>query len=298
MGLYPITINTAPQTEPHIYAQDDASIYQSIFGDDCVFDIGSKFKAQTLSSNKIRLSDGVMQIGGHIARIKYGDYEDVTITNGVSGKKRVTIIAGRFQTTGTIDDMTLVTKDGVAGDTYVDPEINEGDLYQGASIREMPLYRVKLDGINIVSVEPMFYVRSREQYDVGDLYLTTNKANPASKFGGTWELFGEGRTLVCVDESQSEFNTVKKTGGEKMHTHDAGTISALIGAYDGDVAKLGYVASPKAKDVGFNYGFKGLNTDQNISSNRVNHSTPTAGNTGSTSTLQPYITCYIWIRTA
>lgn len=159
MGLYPITINTAPQTEPHIYAQDDASIYQSIFGDDCVFDIGSKFKAQTLSSNKIRLSDGVMQIGGHIARIKYGDYEDVTITNGVSGKKRVTIIAGRFQTTGTIDDMTLVTKDGVAGDTYVDPAINEGDLYQGASIREMLLYRVKLNGINIEAVEQMFRLR-------------------------------------------------------------------------------------------------------------------------------------------
>lgn len=205
MGLYPITINTAPQTEPHIYAQDDASIYQSIFGDDCVFDIGSKFKAQTLSSNKIRLSDGVMQIGGHIARIKYGDYEDVTITNGVSGKKRVTIIAGRFQTTGTIDDMTLVTKDGVAGDTYVDPAINEGDLYQGASIREMPLYRVKLDGINIVAVEPMFTLRKNLKGMAGTLttYPSGNVSQVLELENGYIKIMGKTHSTDMTEDKTS-----------------------------------------------------------------------------------------------
>ena len=55
-------------------------------------------------------------------------------------------------------------------------------------------------------------------YRVGDLFLTTIATNPSSYLGGTWELFGPGRCLVCVDTSQSEFNSVKKTGGEKTHT--------------------------------------------------------------------------------
>lgn len=50
-------------------------------------------------------------------------------------------------------------------------------------------------------------------YRVGDLFLTTIATNPSSYLGGKWELFGPGRCLVCVDTSQTEFNSVKKIGG-------------------------------------------------------------------------------------
>lgn len=176
MGLYPITINTTPEQEPHIFAQDDATIYQSICGNDCVFNIGSKFKSTTLSNNKIRLSDGVLQVGGHIARIKSGDYEDVTIANGVSGKKRVDIICCRFQTNGKIDNMQIVVKQGVAGELYKDPVLVQNDLYSSGQVREMPLYRVKIDGINIVSIEQMFTLRENLENNRGTLttYPTGN----------------------------------------------------------------------------------------------------------------------------
>lgn len=203
MALYPITINTAPEVEPHIYAQDDAAIYQSIFGDDCVFDIGSKFKTQTLSNNKIRLSDGVLQNGGHIARIKHGDYEDVTITNGTSGKKRATIIACRFNTTGTIDNMTLFTKDGVAGNTYVDPDLVQNNPYEGGTTREMPLFRVKLDGINIVAVEPMFTLRKNLQGMAGT--LTTYPSGDISQIleleNGYIKIMGKVDANTMVDDA-------------------------------------------------------------------------------------------------
>ena len=42
MGLKGLTVNTAPEAEPHIYAEDDAAIYQAICGSDGVFDIGQK----------------------------------------------------------------------------------------------------------------------------------------------------------------------------------------------------------------------------------------------------------------
>ena len=47
-------------------------------------------------------------------------------------------------------------------------------------------------------------------YRVGDVIISTNSENPSKWYGGTWELFAPGRTLVCIDTSQSECNAVKK----------------------------------------------------------------------------------------
>lgn len=43
-GMKGITVNTAPEAEPHIYAEDDAAVYQAIFGDDGVSTIGRLVK--------------------------------------------------------------------------------------------------------------------------------------------------------------------------------------------------------------------------------------------------------------
>ena len=56
-----------------------------------------------------------------------------------------------------------------------------------------------------------------DMHPVGCIYLTSDITNPGILFGGTWEQIAQGRTLVGVDDSQTEFNTVKKTGGEKTH---------------------------------------------------------------------------------
>ncbi len=55
-------------------------------------------------------------------------------------------------------------------------------------------------------------------YRVGDVIISTSSENPSKQYGGTWELFAPGRTLVCIDTSDLDFNSIKKTGGEKKHT--------------------------------------------------------------------------------
>ena len=52
---------------------------------------------------------------------------------------------------------------------------------------------------------------------VGSVYISVANTNPQTLFGGTWESFATGRTLVGVDASQDEFKTVMKIGGEKAH---------------------------------------------------------------------------------
>lgn len=160
MGLKGLTINTPPEDPAHIFAEDDAAIFQSIAGEDGVFTLGQQCKATTLSNNKIRIADGVVIIGGHFARIPYGEYEDCEIENGESGKKRNDIIVAVFETTGTggIDKMHCIVKKGVAGSAAVDPELKQDDIYNNGKIRELPLYRVKIEGLSIVAVEQLFTI--------------------------------------------------------------------------------------------------------------------------------------------
>ena len=164
-GLIPITVNTPPGEEAHIRAEDDAAIFQSIFGEDGVSTTGQACKATVLSNNKVRIADGVICVGGHFARIPYGDYIDCEIENGQSGKNRNDIIVARFETTGTggIDTYTCEVKKGTAGTVAADPEITQDDLYKAGKVRELPLYRVKIEGLSITAVEQLFTLRKTNE---------------------------------------------------------------------------------------------------------------------------------------
>lgn len=177
-GLKPITVNTPTAEEAHIYAEDDAAVYLSMFGGDGVSTNGQSCKATVLSNNKVRIADGVICVGGHFARIPYGDYIDCEIENGQSGKKRNDIIVARFETTGTggIDTYTCEVKKGTAGTTAADPEIVQEDLYKAGKVRELPLYRVKIEGLSITAVEQLFTLRkTNEELEKELASLNSNK---------------------------------------------------------------------------------------------------------------------------
>lgn len=159
-GLKPITVNTPPEEEAHIYAEDDAAILQAMFGLDGVASIGKKCAATVLSSNKVRIDNGVVIVGGHFARIPYGEYVDLDIESEIPGKKRNDIIAVRFETTGTggVDTMEFVVLQGTSGTTAKDPTVTQEDLYNGGKVREFPLYRIVINGANITAAEAMFTV--------------------------------------------------------------------------------------------------------------------------------------------
>lgn len=209
-GLIPITVNTPPGEEAHIRAEDDASVYQSIFGEDGVSTVGQACKATVLSNNKVRIADGIICVGGHFARIPYGDYIDCEIDSGQSEKKRNDIIVARFESTGTggIDTYTCEVKKGTAGSTATDPEIVQEDLYKAGKVRELPLYRVKIEGLSITAVEQLFTLRkTNEELEKELESLNSNKKVECfSKTVAT-------DTNILVDFSP-EVNQIIKNGGK------------------------------------------------------------------------------------
>lgn len=146
-------------------------------------------------------------------------------------------------------------------------------------------------------------------YPVGSIYISVNNTNPSTYFGGTWVAFGTGKTLVGIDTSQTEFNTVEKTGGEKTHTLSEAEMPAHShsGTTDGNGNHAHQVGGDWDVSPGGNYtsvhnaGYPGNSTNPWTSTNGWHDHTFTTNSKGSGSAhnnLQPYIIVYMWKRTA
>lgn len=163
MAFTGLTVNTPAEDEAHIYAEDDAAIYQSIFGVDGVLDIGNKLSATIQSNNTIRISDGIVVCGGHIGRNRYADYTDVNISNGTPGRKRIDLIVAEFSTSGFGGTDTYVIKNIKGTETSgtpLPPVITQENIYAGGKTRQIPLYKITLNGAIVESVEKLFNIIS------------------------------------------------------------------------------------------------------------------------------------------
>lgn len=171
--------------------------------------------------------------------------------------------------------------------------------------------------------------------------MSVLSTNPAALFGGTWVAWGEGQVPVGVKATDSDFDTVEKTGGSKTsfqahshstpaHTHTTGTESTgHLHGFSGTTAADShdhtfwyksqqcasgtsstftipdpYISSSRnyIGNESHSHTFSGTTGDidrthtHSIASSGGGTS-GNAGQTGSTN-LQPYITCYMWKRTA
>lgn len=260
MGFKALTVNTPVEEGAHILAEDDATLYKVIIGDDCVFPIGEKFTASIVSNNSIRIKDGMLSVGGHIGRIIKGDYEDMAIANGVSGQNRNDLIVARFISGGTggADTYKLVVVQGTPGATAADPAIVEGDLYAGETQRDYPLWRVRLEGLSVAGLDKLYAVGKmlpdkvnvsdlesivsnvlKAAYPVGSIYMSVSNVNPKSLFGGTWVAWGSGRVPVGINTGDENFDAVEKTGGASAinlaHSHNVNAHAHSVKAHSHSV---------------------------------------------------------------
>ena len=160
MGFKPLTVNTPVEEEAHILAEDDATLYDTIIGADCVLPVGGQLNASIISNNSVRITDGMVIVGGHVGRIVKGDYEDMTIANGVSGQNRNDLIVARFISGGTAgaDTYSLVVVQGTSAVSASDPATVQGNLYNGDTQRDYPLWRVRLEGLSIAGLDKLYTV--------------------------------------------------------------------------------------------------------------------------------------------
>lgn len=128
-------------------------------------------------------------------------------------------------------------------------------------------------------------------YPVGSIYISTVNNSPANFLGGTWEDFGYGRTLVGVDDSEEnpdlDFASSKLTGGEKEHTL---TVDEMPSHSHG-VTNFVYNSDQNP----FNINPSGTSV---LSTATSSVKTDSEGGGQAHNNMPPYITVYMWERTA
>lgn len=135
---------------------------------------------------------------------------------------------------------------------------------------------------------------------VGSIYTQASVAtNPATLLGfGTWAAFGAGRVMVGLDGGNTLFDTVEETGGSAdstlvSHTHTA-TVTDSGHVHGGVYRPGGGVATDD-----FN-GDETYSMTNNTSSavTGITVANSTEGVSATDTNYQPYITVYMWKRTA
>lgn len=159
---------------------------------------------------------------------------------------------------------------------------------------------------------------AKTMYPVGSIYMSVSSTNPSTYFGGTWVAWGSGRVPVGINTSDSNFNTVEKTGGASSvtltasqipsHTHTftgSSTTTSSAGGHTHNIGRDTDGGSGSSRYTVHKAGTSGAQGTSPTSSAGAHTHTLTPkgknGNTGgggSHTNLQPYIVCYMWKRTA
>ena len=139
-------------------------------------------------------------------------------------------------------------------------------------------------------------------YPVGSIYTNASSStNPGSLLGfGTWAAFGAGRVMVGLDSGNALFDTVEETGGSAdavlvSHTHTASTDTV------GNHTHTYTVPSGTQTLAGGGNSALFTTTTASTSAAGSHSHTVTVNSNGSSATnanYQPYITVYMWKRTA
>jgi len=154
MGFKGLTVNRPEDEDPHIYAENDAAIYQAILGDgDMLLNYGDCFSMVSTSYNSIQVSSGLLAVQGHMGVIEIGDTAELTLSNGTSGVTRNDLVVARFTTTGNHGEDTFTLAVLTGGSDGSDPTYTAEDLNDGGKTREFPIARVTMNGLNISAIE-------------------------------------------------------------------------------------------------------------------------------------------------
>lgn len=163
-------------TDAEVSAELHGYMYLALYDFNGILHAGSRMTADIVSNNEIRINDGIMCNYGRFMRIVGS--ETVRIENGTNGVKRTDLIVARFTTTGTKETHTLTVIKGPAGGA--EPSYNQTDIYSGTGTRDLVLYAVHLDGLNITSVER----KCQEYMSIRELIDKVNTQESGTKFYG------------------------------------------------------------------------------------------------------------------
>lgn len=184
-----VKLMTGATGEQNIQAVDDRECLAGVTGlDSYVFPTAGKLAATLTDSNTLTIGTGAGSLQG--ARFRCPTTTAVTIKSGTQAQYRRDIVGLRFSRASTgKESLSFEVLTGTPASTEAgaeDPAYDEGDLLAGDAEAFMPLYRVKLSGINVGEPEAMFSVLT----PLADLRDSVSQLKAAQTPGAWTYLYG------------------------------------------------------------------------------------------------------------
>jgi hypothetical protein len=263
-------------------------------------------------------------------------YNSTVIGNTTAAGTGVAIPAGKTMTVwseGTnfrvqndhLPSLTLTTPLAVAqGGTGVTTSTGTGSTVLSASptFTGTPIAPTASYGTSTTQLATTAFVQAALQalHPVGSIYINaTDATNPGTLFGfGTWAAFGAGRVPVGFNAGNPLFDTAEETGGSAdaitvSHTHSFSATTGAAGSHNHltggnweanpfglNTARYGYQdgwTSARTANGG-GTGYDSYTSTVGNHTHSVSGTTDSAGSSGTNANYQPYITVYMWKRTA
>lgn len=147
---------------PHVTSQQFRQMLEGIIGQGSyIITSGENLKPELSSNNLLKIRSGMMAHHGCISCVDIGTYDEVTLTNGSQGMKRIDLIVNRYTRNAETEvencSWTVIQGKPVASNPAV-PAYTSGNLQNGDLVDECPAFEVHYDGINVTEVKSLLSV--------------------------------------------------------------------------------------------------------------------------------------------
>ena len=140
----------------HVTSQQFRQIIEGIVGDgSCILPSGENLEPELVSNNSLKIRSGIMCHHGNISSVKIGTYDEIELTNGTQGMKRIDLVVNRYtrnEEDNTEKNEWIVIMGTPAESNPTVPEYTKGNLQEGDLVDDCPAFEVHFDGINITEV--------------------------------------------------------------------------------------------------------------------------------------------------
>ena len=147
---------------PHVTSRQFRQMLEGIIGQGSyIITSGENLKPELSSNNLLKIRSGMMAHHGCISCVDIGTYDEVTLTNGSQGMKRIDLIVNRYTRNAETEvencSWKVIQGKPVASNPAV-PAYTSGNLQNGDLVDECPAFEVHYDGINVTEVKSLLSV--------------------------------------------------------------------------------------------------------------------------------------------
>lgn len=162
---------------PHVTSQQFRQMLEGIIGQGSyIITSGENLEPELSSNNLLKIRSGMMAHHGCISCVDIGTYDEVTLTNGSQGMKRIDLIVNRYTRNAETEvencSWKVIQGTPVASNPAV-PAYTSGNLQDGDLVDDCPAFEVHYDGINVTEVKSLLSVAD----GLSELSSNLTKAN-------------------------------------------------------------------------------------------------------------------------